>query len=88
MLGFFERCAREYGDIVGVRLGPRRIFLVTHPDYVEYVLATANRNFTHSYVRRLMRPFLGDGLLTSESDTWLRQRRMVQPAFHRHRIAA
>jgi cytochrome P450 len=87
MLGFFERCAREYGDVVSVRLGPRRVFLVNHPEAVEHVLATASRNFRHTYIRRLLRPLLGEGLLTSEGDFWLRQRRLVQPAFHRQHIA-
>jgi hypothetical protein len=37
-LGFYLRCAREHGDVVPVRLGPRRGLLVYHPDAVEEVL--------------------------------------------------
>jgi cytochrome P450 len=88
MLGLFDRSARDFGDIVSLRLGSRRLYLVNHPDFVEQVLVTASRNFRHTYIRRLMRPLLGDGLLTSEGDFWIRQRRLVQPAFHRQQISA
>ncbi len=87
-LGFFSRCAREYGDIVSLRYGPRHIYMLNHPEYIEYVLATHHRNFTKHFALRLNRRVFGNGLLTSESDFWLRQRRLAQPAFHRNRIAA
>ena len=86
-LGFYAECAR-YGDVVPVRLGPRRALLVYHPDAIEEVLVTRSRDFVKSPGVRLLRPLLGDGLLLSEHDVWLRQRRLVQPAFHRQRVAA
>ena len=87
-LGFVTQVAREYGDIVQLRLGPKRVVLVSHPDYVEEILVTNNRNFTKDFTLRLYKAVLGNGLLTSEGDFWLRQRRMIQPAFQRHKIAA
>jgi cytochrome P450 len=87
-LGFYTRCAREYGDVVPVRLGPAPGLLIYHPDAIEEVLVTRNRDFIKSRGVRLMRAFLGDGLFTAEGDLWLRQRRLMQPAFHRQRIAA
>jgi cytochrome P450 len=86
-LGFYVDCAR-YGDVVATRLGPRRAVLFYHPDAIEEVLVTRNRDFVKSPGVRLLRPLLGDGLLLSEHDFWLRQRRLVQPAFHRQRVAA
>ncbi|MFO0907823.1 MAG: cytochrome P450 [Isosphaeraceae bacterium] len=86
-LGFLERCAKEYGDIVGFRLGPRPIILVNHPDLVEDVLVTKNRCFIKHFALRMTQLTLGNGLLTSEGDFWRRQRRLAQPAFHRTRIA-
>ncbi len=89
VLGFFTRCAREYGDIVRLRLANRTAYLLNHPDYIEYVLVTNNKNFIkHSFFWRHMRKMFGQGLLTSEGDFWLRQRRLAQPAFHRDRIAS
>jgi cytochrome P450 len=86
-LGFYVDCAR-YGDVVATRLGPRRAVLFYHPDAIEEVLVARNRDFVKSPGVRLLRPLLGDGLLLSEHDFWLRQRRLVQPAFHRQRVAA
>jgi cytochrome P450 len=86
-LGFYESCAREYGDFVQTRMGPYRIFLVYHPDTIEELLVARNRDFVKSPGVRLLRPLLGDGLLLSEGETWLRQRRLMQPAFHRQRVA-
>ncbi|MGH7331231.1 MAG: cytochrome P450, partial [Candidatus Rokuibacteriota bacterium] len=87
-LDFYASCAREYGDVVPVRLGPRRVMLLYHPDAIEEMLVTRSRDFIKSPGVRLLRPLLGDGLLLSEGDSWLRQRRLVQPAFHRQRLAA
>jgi cytochrome P450 len=87
-LGFYTRCAREYGDVVPVRLGPFPGLLIYHPDAIEEVLVVRNRDFIKSRGVRLMRAFLGDGLFTAEGDLWLRQRRLMQPAFHRQRVAA
>jgi len=86
-LGFYESCASQYGDVVTTRMGPYRLWLVYHPDAIEELLVTRARDFVKSPGVRLMRPLLGDGLLLSEGDFWLRQRRLAQPAFHRQRVA-
>ena len=86
-LGFYTRCVREYGDVVPLRLGPVRGALVCHPDAIEEALVARNRDFVKSRGVRLLRALLGEGLLLSEGDFWLRQRRLVQPAFHRQRVA-
>src|SRR5262245_47885215 len=87
-LGLFARCAREYGDVVLLRLGPKRAYLVSNPDAIEDVLVTHNHNFSKHRGLRLNRLLLGNGLLTSGGEFWLRQRRLAQPAFNRQRIAA
>src|SRR5713226_6382407 len=88
MLGFWTECARTYGDVSAFRLGIRRCVLVNHPDLIEEVLVTNARNFIKHFALRMSPVVLGRGLLTSEGDFWLRQRRLAQPAFSRHRIAA
>lgn len=87
-LGFLTRCARVYGDFVPLRFGLRGLFLLSHPDLVEAVLVTNHRCFIKSYAMRQNRLMLGNGLATSEGAFWLRQRRLVQPAFQRSRLAA
>jgi cytochrome P450 len=86
LLGFYLRCAREYGDCTTLRFGLRRIFFVNHPTLIEQVLHS--RNFTKHYALRMNRLLLGNGLLTSEGDFWLRQRRLIQPVFQRERIVS
>ena len=87
-LGTLTHYAREYGDIVPLRLGPKPAVLLSHPDYVESVLVTHNRTFVKSPTLRNSRRMFGNGLLTSEGDFWRRQRRLSQPAFHRERLAS
>jgi cytochrome P450 len=63
-------------------------YLVNHPDLIEEVLVTHNRKFIKGRVLRANKRLFGNGLLTSEGDFWLRQRRLAQPAFHRGRVAS
>ena len=87
MLGFFTRCNRQFGDLVALRFGHRHVHLATHPDFVEQILVSDYRNFGKSYVFELLRPVLGNGLVNSEGAFWLRQRRLMQPAFSRSSVA-
>ncbi len=65
------------------------VTLLSHPDLVEDVLVTRNKLWLKDkFIQTTLRPVLGEGLLSSESDFWRRQRRLAQPAFHRDRIAA
>jgi cytochrome P450 len=70
-----------------VKLGPQHIFLLNHPDYIKDVLVTHQRNFVKGRALQRAKRLLGEGLLTSEGDYHQRQRRLVQPAFHRQRVA-
>jgi cytochrome P450 len=85
-LGFMLDLARQYGDVAAFRAGGQRYFLLNHPDYVRDVLVTRESNFLKGRGRRRGAQFLGDGLIISEGETHRRQRRLMQPAFHRGRI--
>jgi cytochrome P450 len=78
---------KEYGDIVTMRYYNFRVYFVSHPDYIEQVLVNDNRKYIKGRILRKNKQLFGNGLLTSEGDFWLRQRRLAQPAFHRARIA-
>ena len=86
-LAFVAALAREYGDVVCLRMGPVRIYLLHHPDAVKHVLQDNNTNYVKGPVIARVKVLIGEGLFTSEGDFWRRQRRLAQPAFHRERIA-
>ncbi len=84
---FLTNLVDRYGDLVFFKLGPMPVYLVNNPDYIRDVLVTHNRNFMKGEGLQRAKRLLGEGLLTSEGEFHLRQRRLAQPAFHRQRIA-
>src|SRR5689334_24306408 len=86
-LEMFTELAR-YGDIVGIRVVNFRNIFINHPDLIEELLVSHPRRYFKGRVLRANGHVFGEGLLTSEGDFWLRQRRLVQPSFHRARINA
>ncbi len=86
-LGLLQQCAREYGDVVPLRIWRYRAFLLSRPDLIEQVLVTQARNFTKHFGLRLYKPLLGDGLLNAEGEVWRRQRKLSAPAFQSSRLA-
>jgi cytochrome P450 len=85
-LNWLVEIARDYGPVCAFRLGPRRCLLVTDPDLIEQVLVTDYKKYVKHFGARMYRPLLGNGLVTSEGDFWLRQRRLAQPAFLKNRL--
>ncbi len=87
-LNFFQQTARDYGDIASFKPAGFRIYLLNHPDLIQQVLSVQSQNFIKDQGLRMTKRLLGEGLLTSEGDLHKRQRRLVQPAFHRQRVAS
>jgi cytochrome P450 len=85
-LGFFLKAGTENPGIVQLNMGPARFHLISHPDSVKYVLQDNQRNYGKGYDRA--KPLLGEGLVTSEGELWRRQRRLMQPAFHKNHLAS
>jgi cytochrome P450 len=85
-LGTYTRWARTYGDIFHYRFLNRHIYFLNHPDLIKDVLVTRAPNFRKGDAVRVNRRIFGNGLLSSEGASWLQQRRLIQPAFHRTRI--
>jgi cytochrome P450 len=86
-LGFVTRMARDYGEIAHFRLGNIEIYQVNDPDAIQQVLQSKNHNYIKGEFFGTLRMMAGNGLIVSEGTHWLRQRRLMQPAFHRQRIA-
>lgn len=80
ILGFFRECLERYGDVVTVRVGPTRRLLLQDPEVIEQMLSRQHRDFIKPYLLRSTR-MLGKGLLSSDGETWVRQRRLAQRCF-------
>jgi len=85
---FCLRLAREYGDVARVRLLSVSSYFVSHPDGIRHILQKNHLNYDRNvFLYKPLRPFLGQGLPLSDGELWQHQRRLMQPAFHKERIA-
>jgi cytochrome P450 len=85
-LKFFTETQRSYGDFAGFSFGPQQVYLVSHPDWIEDVLVTSARKFQKGVALQRAKRLLGEGLLTAEGKQHLKQRRTIQPLFHRQQV--
>ncbi|MEA2689815.1 MAG: hypothetical protein QOD51_2422 [Candidatus Eremiobacteraeota bacterium] len=85
--GFLERTAREFGPVATWRMPRARFWFVDEPALIEQIMTASGYDVIKGRGLRRMRRLLGEGLLTSDEPLHLRQRRLVQPAFHRERVA-
>lgn len=80
--------AQKYGDIVLFKFATHPYYFLRHPDNIGHVMQVNHKNYGKQTIGwKTLKIIVGEGLLTSEGDFWLRQRRIAQPAFHRDRIA-
>ena len=84
---FFRAATERYGPISSSKLGRQRFYYVNEPAAIEDLLVTAGRSYVKGRGTQRLERLLGRGLLTNNGASHLRQRRLVQPAFHRERIA-
>lgn len=88
-LAFLTSFTDRYGPVARLRFGVWDVMVVTRPDDVKHVLQDRHTIYTkESLDYRILKRFLGEGLITSDGPLWLKQRRLIQPAFHRDHIAA
>ncbi len=87
ILDFFQLLAREYGDISCFRIGPQLIYVVCHPDIIQDTLVKHHASLRKTWILGNVEDGLGKGMLTSTGDFHRRQRKLVQPALHKQRVA-
>lgn len=90
-LGTFLRARREHGDVVRITAGPpgarANVYAVFSAEGAQQVLAAESANFRkdNAFYQEIRESF-GNGLLTSQDEDYLRQRRLVQPLFTKRRV--
>lgn len=83
---YFVEGLEKYGPTVLSESFGFKFYIISKPEDIEHVLVKNAKNYTKDFFLRSWKPIFGEGLLTSEGDSWKRERRMVQPAFHRDRM--
>ncbi|MGH8509924.1 MAG: cytochrome P450 [Gammaproteobacteria bacterium] len=86
-LGFLTEAAGRYGDLVFLGWADKRVYLLNHPRYVNYVLQENAVNYTKGPRIERLKPLFGEGLTTNEGEQWRRQHRLIQPMFRQRNIA-
>jgi cytochrome P450 len=85
--GFMTGLTQQYGDVVRISFLNQEGYLLNHPDAVKHVLQSHYLQYNKDvYALKFLKALLGEGLLTNEGASWLRQRRLMQPAFHRKQL--
>lgn len=84
---FFRAATERYGPVSSSKIGLTRFYYANDPAAIEDMLVTAGRSYAKGRGTQRLERLLGRGLLTNNGASHLLQRRLVQPAFHRERIA-
>lgn len=85
-LAFAERLAADHGDVAHFRLVDHHLWLLTHPDDIEQILVRDAKVLHKDVIYELLRPVLGDGLVTAEDDRWRRHRKLLAPLFTKRHV--
>jgi len=85
-LTFFADTQHTYGDIARFTFGPQEVYLVSDPEWIEDVLVNSAKKFHKGVALQRAKRLLGEGLLTAEGKAHLKQRRTIQPLFHRQQV--
>jgi cytochrome P450 len=83
---YLQSLARDYGDVARFQFIRRDAYLLSHPDLIRDVLLTHSRRFMKGEGLQRAKRLLGEGLLTSEADFHLKQRRLIQPVFLKNHL--
>lgn len=88
-VAFVGKRFAQYGDMYYAPLGATQLYVTRHPDHIREILQTQGQKFgktTTGNAARQLKKVLGDGLVNSNGELWKRQRKLINPAFHRRRL--
>jgi cytochrome P450 len=78
---------REHGDVIRIRFGPFPVYVLNSPGAIRQALVSEARKLDKGISFGRAKALIGNGLVMSGGDHHRRQRRLMQPAFHREQIA-
>ena len=83
---FFLKLIENYGSFVNISF-LNSFSLTSDPRIIRYILQKNNKNFKKApFINEAIKAQVGNGILTTEGEKWLKQRRAVQPGFHKKRL--
>lgn len=86
-INFINKTMEKFGSTYSATIGADKLIVTKDPDFINHILRENHKNYTRSDITaKRGAQFFGKGLLFSTGEYWLRQRRMIQPAFHRNKI--
>jgi cytochrome P450 len=83
---FLGGLPKLYGPVIVANFGGKKYFILQHPEYIKHVLVDNYKGYYKPGATKLLRLFLGEGLITTNGGLWLKQRRLLQPAFHKQKL--
>ncbi|MDX1386756.1 MAG: cytochrome P450, partial [bacterium] len=86
-ISLLTRYAKEFGNMIRFRVGPRSLYFLNHPDFVKYVLQSHYQDFSkETRAWSMIRVVLGSSVFITSGDPWRQRRRLMQPLFTRPAI--
>ncbi len=87
--GFLIDGHRDYGDVFAARLVGRELICVRDPAIVNAINVTYWEDFYKpAHIKMMWKPFLGEGLVPNDGESWKRQHKLIMPGFHKKRVDA
>ncbi len=81
-VGFITKMHKDQGHQITLKIFGKKIYIISHPRDVLHVLKNNSASYTKGRTTRMLRQFLGNGLITNEGDSWRKQHKLIRPVMN------